>query len=196
MFNKFLLQEGLKPLIILSMLTLFFYFIECGFLSFLFLMLTLFVGYVFRNSSRYIHENSKSVLSPIDGKVIAIDTINGKTKIYCKVSLCGDHTVRAPFTSSINIKKFQHGVNLHPNSEKAKLLNEQIVVKFDDLKIRFISGLCNITLQKPEAQSYQQGDSVFTFVDGMVVITIKNTNKLLLTVGEKLLSGQTILFKR
>lgn len=197
MVNKFLLKEGITPLAVSFVVTVFFYLIDLEFLGFLFLLVTLFIGYIFKNKSRHIYANTTSILSPIDGKVIAIDNSHGKTKLYCKVNLFDDHIVRAPIASDLQVKKFQHGINLDPNSVKSKLLNEQIVLKFDDLKIRFISGLCNIALHKPdETISYQQGDSLFTFIDGIVIITIKHNNNLAINIGDKLLSGQTILFKR
>jgi len=197
----FISSKGIKPIAILIVLTILFSFIS-DFLGALFVLLTLFSLYVFRDLPKYIYENSESVLSLVDGKVIAIDKIDNKLKVYCKVSLCDNHAIRAPFIGDVKVEKFHKGLNLDPNTLKARYLNEQIAYRFHSednktsLKLELLSGICNIGIEKIEDESITQGDKISFFIDGIAIITIKDTNKLLVNIGDKISSGQSILYKK
>ena len=41
-----------------------------------------------------------------------------------------------------------------------------------------------------------QGDKISVFLDGLVIITVAKENELMVNIGDKLTSGQTILFKK
>jgi len=198
---SFISNRGVKPIIVLITLTIIFSIIS-DFFGGLFFLLTLFSFYVFRDTKRYIFENSDSVLSPVDGKVIAIDKVDDKVKVYCKVSLCDNHTVRAPFSGEVKVKKYHKGLNLDPNTLKAKTLNEQISYKFisdnkkEYLKLKLISGFFNIGIEKTENKTLLQGDAITFFIDGIAVITVSKESELLVQIGDKISSGQSILYKK
>ena len=198
---SFISNRGVKPIIVLITLTIIFSIIS-DFFGGLFFLLTLFSFYVFRDTKRYIFENSDSVLSPVDGKVIAIDKVDDKVKVYCKVSLCDNHTVRAPFSGEVKVKKYHKGLNLDPNTLKAKTLNEQISYKFisdnkkEYLKLKLISGFFNIGIEKTENKTLLQGDAISFFIDGIAVITVSKESELLVQIGDKISSGQSILYKK
>lgn len=198
---SFISSRGIKPILGLVVLTLIFS-MFCDFLGGVFLILTLFSLYVFRDTKRYIYENTQSVLSPVDGKIVAIDKVDGKYKIYCKVSLLDNHNIRAPFDGEFKIKKYQKGLNLNPDTLKAKTLNEQIICKFysDDkeatLKLKLISGFFNIGIEKLEDKAIAQGEEMMFFIDGVAVITIKDDIELSVSIGDKLISGQSLLYKK
>lgn len=197
---NFISNRGIKPilgLVVLSLVASLF----CDFLSGVFIVLALFALYVFRDTKRYIYENTQSVLSPIDGKVVAIDKKDGKTKVYCKVSLFDNHTVRAPFSGELIVEKYQKGLNLNPDILKAQTLNEQIICNFetDDksttLNLKLISGFFNVDIEKLDSKNILQGDEILFFIDGMAVVTVDDNLDLLVNIGDKLVSGQSILYK-
>ncbi len=198
----FISKKGLKPLLFLIGLALVLTFFISDFLGNVAIVLVLVTVYIFRDTKRYIFENSTSVLAPVDGKILAIDTVDDKYKIYCKVGLFDNHLVRAPFDSELKVKKYQKGLNLNPNTVKAKALNEQATYKFTSeedqtvLKLKLISGLCNIGIDEVENKNVSQGEELVYFLDGIAIITVKKENKLLVSFGEKLLCGQTILYKK
>ena len=194
--SDLILKQGYKPIIISLVIVLLLQLFISSFLSNIVLVITLFLVFIYRNPSRHIFENSKSVLAPIDGKVMSIDYVNGKQKIYCKVSLCNTHILRAPQSGNIKVKKYQHGLNLNPNSYKANVLNEQITLKFNHIKLKLISGICNTNIIEIEDKTVCQGEDMGIFLDGIVEMTIKDDYKLLVKIGDKLTSGQTIIFKR
>lgn len=160
------------------------------------ILIGFFMMYVYRDTNRYIFSNIQSVLAPIDSTVTAIDKLNGKFKIYCKVSLLNNHLLRAPIDSDMKVKKYKHGLNLNPNSYKASLYNEQVTLKFEDIKVKLISGLCNIRIKKINDKPMLQGEKVAIFLDGIVIITVQSNHEILINIGDKLTAGQTILFKK
>ena len=194
--NKLILTEGYKAItitfVIAIVLMVFIY--DC--LGYIGIIIGLALLFIYRDSSRHIFTNTSSVLAPIDGTVSAIDHEKGKYKIYCKVSLCNNHILRAPIDADVKIKKFRRGLNLNPNSYKASLYNEQTVLKFSDIKIKLISGLCNHKMKRVKECTVAQGDKISVFLDGLVVITVPENYDLEIKIGEKLTSGQSILFKK
>jgi hypothetical protein len=197
----FISDKGIKPIVVLIVLTIIASLVS-DILGAICTLITLAALYVFKDVQKYIYENSDSVLSPINGKIVAIDKIDGKLKIYCKISLWDDHVIRSPFLGELKVKKYYKGLNLNPNTLKAKSLNEQIIYKFhsDDqktsLKLKLLSGICNVSIDKIEDIKLSQGERVSFFIDGIAIITIKEECDLLVNIGDKVSSGQSILYKK
>lgn len=194
--NSLILPEGYKSIIIgfLISIVLILFLSDCfGYLA---LLITLSLVYIYRNNNRHIFRNTQMVLAPIDSTVTAIDKSNGKYKIYCKVNLCNNHILRAPMDAELKVKKYKRGLNLNPNNYKASLYNEQTVFKIEDIKIKLISGLCNHKMKKLKETNVVQGDKISVFLDGLVIVTVPKEYDLMINIGDKLVSGQTVLFKK
>jgi len=194
--NKLILPEGYKTITITFVIAvaLMIFISDC--LAYIGFVIGLVLIFIYRDSSRHIFKNTSSVLAPIDGTVSAIDHENGKYKIYCKIGLCDNHILRAPIDADVKVKKYRRGLNLNPNSYKASLYNEQTVLKFSDIKIKLISGLCNHKMKRVKECNVSQGDKISVFLDGLVVITVPENYDLTINIGDKLTSGQSILFKK
>jgi len=193
--NKLILEDGYKKIIITFLISIGMLLFISDCLGSIGIILGIILLYIYRSGYRHIFKNTQSVLAPIDSTITAIDEINGKYKIYCKVGLGNNHILRAPMDADVKVKKHKRGLNLNPSTYKASLYNEQIVLKFQDLKIKLISGLCNHKMKRIKESSIEQGDKVSVFLDGLVIISIPKNNKLLVQLGDKLTSGQTILYK-
>lgn len=196
MKNNLILKEGYKNIAIVFLLAIFLNLFISDCLGTIAMVLGICLLYIYRGSNRHIFNNTQSVLAPIDSRVIAIDKVNGKFKIYCKVGLLDNHILRAPIDADLKVKKYRHGLNLNADSYKASLYNEQIVLKFDDIKMKIISGLCNSKITRIQETQVFQGDKITVLLDGMVVITVPETSELLIDIGDKLTAGQSILFKK
>lgn len=194
--NKIILPEGYKNITIVFIVSIILSLFISDFLGNIGFVLGIFLLYVYRDNYRHIFTNTQSVLAPIDSVVTAIDTVNEKHKIYCKVGLLNNHILRAPIAGDVKVKKHRRGLNLNTSSYKASLYNEQVVLKFDDIKIKLISGLCNSKMKYIKETEVSQGDKISIFLDGMVVITVPKSEDLLINIGDKLTSGQTILYKK
>jgi len=196
MINNLILKEGYKGIGIVFAAAVFLEIFISDCLGSIGFLLGVFMIYIYRGTTRHLFLNTQSVLAPIDSVVTAIDHVNGKYKVYCKVGLLDNHIVRAPLSTTMKIKKYKRGLNLNVNSYKASLYNEQVVLKFDDIKVKLISGLCNIKIKRMYESNVSQGDKISVFIDGLVIITISDGNDLLIKIGDKLTAGQTILFKQ
>ena len=194
--NKLILKEGYKYILIVFVIAIFLELFISDCLGTIGILVGVFLLFIYRGSSRHIFSNTQSVLAPIDSTVIAIDKVNGKIKIHCLVGLLNNHILRAPVDAHMKVKKFRHGLNLNPNSHKASLYNEQSVLKFDDIKLKLISGLCNPKMKRIQEENVAQGDKISVFIDGLVIITIEDDHDLLINIGDKLTAGQTILYKK
>jgi hypothetical protein len=157
-------------------------------------LLILLYGFVRIVSKRYIYQNSTNILSLIDGVVEAIDTQNNTTTIYCKTNLYRPYKALAPCDANMDIISYQKGANLPPFSYKANLLNEQIKVAFDDIEVKFLSGVCNLPIKHLISMKVSQGDELFVFIDGLAIVTFDNTKyNLKVKIKDKLIAGQTLL---
>lgn len=198
---SFISKYGFKPILIALVLAFVSYIADFEILENFFILLTLGLIYIYRDTTRHIFENNQSVLSPIDGKVIAIDTIDNKTQIYVKVNLCSNHNLRAPFNGTFEIANLRHGTNLDPLTPKAKLLNEKADLEFTAdnnqktlLKLQLISGFCNPKIELNEGmEQVTQGKKIGFFIDGLAIISLDE--KPLVNIGDKLKAGQSILCK-
>jgi len=194
--NKLILSEGYKTIAITFVISIVLMLFISDCLAYIGIVVGLALIFIYRDTYRHIFKNTQSVLAPIDATITAIDNVDGKYKIYCKVSLCNNHVLRAPIDADVKVKKFRRGLNLNPNSYKASLYNEQTVLKFSDIKIKLISGLCNHKMKRIKECTVSQGDKISVFLDGLVIITVPQENELLINIGDKLTAGQSILFKK
>ncbi|MEA3384377.1 MAG: hypothetical protein U9Q20_06885 [Campylobacterota bacterium] len=190
--NQLILKEGYFKIAVAFAIAIFLNIFFCSFLGTIGFIVTLILIYIYRNPNRHLYRNSDSILSPIDGKIEAIDFHNGKQKIYIKTSLCDSSKVISPLDGNLIIKKQQHGLNLNPNCYKAKLLNEQVSLKINDLKIKFISGKCNNKIDFKKSNNLEQGSDIGIFLDGMVIVTYKVTKKLHFKIGDKVKRGEVL----
>ena len=194
--SSIILTQGYKYIIAIFIVAIITSLLDLEILSAILYVLTFFTLFVFRNPNRVIFKNENAILSPIDGKVSAIDIVDGNKIIYCKVSPCDTHIVRSPSDTTIEIKKFKNGLNLNPNSYKASLLNDQIVFELSNIELKLISGICNPKIDYTEDKNLLQGEPIAVFIDGLAVITIKDTISLDIKIGDKLTAGQSVLFTK
>ena len=194
--NSIILTQGYKPIVIVFIIAMIIKLFFSSFLGNIGLLATLFTIYVYRDPNIYIFTNSNNILSPIDGVITAIDYQDGKKNIYCKINICDTHVVRAPQDGELKIEKYQHGLNLSPNSYKGGLLNEQITFKFDSIKLKLISGMCNPKIQYLKKIKVDQGENFALFFDGMAVIAVDKDKEIFVKIGDKLKSGQTMICKK
>ena len=194
--NKIILPEGYKKIVTVFAVSIFLLFFVYDCFGYWGMLLGFFLMFVYRDTYRHVFKNTDTILAPIDSTITAIDNVNGKCKIYCKVSICNNHVLRAPIDAELKMKKYRCGLNLNPNTYKASLYNEQIVLKFDDIKLKLISGLCNNKMKRFKEVEVSQGDKIGIFLDGIVVITVSSKHDILVNIGDKLTSGQTVLFKK
>ncbi|NLO16925.1 MAG: hypothetical protein GX118_01845 [Arcobacter butzleri] len=187
-------KEGFKPLaivfVIFFILKFIFSFEILGNLTFL---LLLFMIYLFLNPEREVVAQEEEILSPIDGKIVALDNKDGKNYIYLDVSLLDRHILRVPDDKSMKIERRSYGINLNPNTKKGKLLNSQVIVDFETLKLHLLSGVCKFDIIVNMLDKIQKGKRFGFFLQGVATIEIDEDIKLDVKIGDKLKAGISII---
>ena len=194
--SSIILAQGYKYIITIFIIAIITSLLDLEVISAILYVATIFALFVFKNPNRVIFKNENSVLSPIDGRVSAIDFVDGNKKIYCKVTPCDTHVVRAPSDTNIKIKNHKNGLNLNPSSYKASILNETITFIFPNIELKLISGICNPKINYTEDSNALQGEPITMFIDGLAVITVDDSVNLDVNIGDKLTAGQSVLFTK
>lgn len=198
MKNKFdtniISSNKLPRVVILFFIGILLFLIDLNFLSFIFLMLSIFFGYLYRNPERYIYRNNGELLSPIDGMVDAIDSVNGKIRIYVNVSLCGVKVLRIPNDGEFSVKFTRFGCSLNPNMPKAKKLNQMSTLEFKEFSMDLICGIFgeNIDIYN-ENRTLSKGDRIGNFTDGLAIIYLNDGYVSNVKLGEQIKAGESVI---
>lgn len=191
MINRFLLKEGKGYVYSLFALFIFFLLIDCELLaSFSFIIMVLFL-IIFRNSLPK-KAAVNALVSPISGKVYAIDKKDSSSTLYVDVCLFGNSNVISMKECNYNNGLLKNGLNLNAKTYKASLLNTKKLIDFDDIKLEFISGRFDIKSNFENSKKLNQYDQVGVFVDGIVKINIPNTYEISTNIGDKINIGNKI----
>ena len=124
------------PLAILTLLLFIFGWVITGFIL---LTLTLFVLFFFRDPKRTVPEGKNVVVSPADGKIVAIKYIDEPDYLHQSVwqisiflSIFNVHVNRAPVGGTIEMVKYNPGKFHIAAVAKASLENEQTAIVIAD----------------------------------------------------------------
>lgn len=191
MFNKLIAKEGHNSIFGFLVLTIVFLIIDCNFLSFIFFALTLWFIFIYRNNRFIKKYDEEDIVSPISGTISSIDTKENKKKIYIDVSLLDNHILSAAKSGKYTVDIIR-GVYTFLDSLKAKILNEKIIIKYDDVKIELISSLFSNRTQVSEIGNLK-GDKLGVFLHGQVIVELDDKKELLVNIGSKLYSGKTVI---
>jgi phosphatidylserine decarboxylase len=144
--------EGWPFILPLAISTLILFVLGCEITSFILFILTLFVSLFFRDPKRTVPEGKGVVVSPADGKVVAIkdiyepDYLQQKIKqISIFLSVFNVHVNRAPISGTIEIVKYNPGKFHIAALPKASLENEQTATVIADgntkILVKQIAGM-------------------------------------------------------
>ena len=203
-------QEGYKFLVISGVLTLILWSIS-DFFGFIFTLITIWVYYFFRDPERSIIEDENYLVSPADGRISAIQEINGpvelgldKTKftrvsIFMNVFDC--HVNRAPSNGEIQDIFYKPGRFLNASLDKASEENERNYFKIKDNKtdnpiiVVQIAGLIarRIVTQVEKAQTVSQGQRLGMIRFGSRVDIYFSQRKTMVKVGQNVIAGESLI---
>ncbi len=125
-------REGVPFIALFAFVTLILALLDWGFLAFLFLLLTLFVVYFFRDPERHPSADDGDVIAPADGKVVFVGEVMEERffkeevqKISIFMSVFDVHVNRAPCSGKVVDLYYSKGEFLNASLDKASLQNEQ-----------------------------------------------------------------------
>jgi phosphatidylserine decarboxylase len=204
--------EGYKFLIIAGIITIVLYSFS-DFFGLLGFILTIWVYYFFRDPERVIIEDDNYLVSPADGEVIKVEEVDGprelglenkrfkKISIFMNVFDC--HVNRTPCGGKIEEILYKPGKFLNASLDKASEDNERNYFKIkdphnNDIILVQIAGLVarRIVCESNKDQELKQGDRVGMIRFGSRADVYYENYEPLVKVGQKAISGETLLAKK
>lgn len=177
----------------------------------LFYLLCAFTLYFFRDPERQIPQGESLIVSPADGKVVGIDSvehipfIDGPAKrVSIFLSIFDVHINRAPIRGKIEYRHYAPGEFLPAFEPKASLKNEQNTIGIEDadgyrVVVRQIAGLIarRILCWKNPGDKLERGDrfglirfgsrtDIFLPLDARVEVKL----------GQRVQGGSTVIARR
>ena len=204
--------EGYKFLVIAGIITIVFY-IFSNFLGLIGLVLTIWVYYFFRDPERVIIDDDNYLVSPADGEVIKVEEVDGpkelglenkkfkKISVFMNVFDC--HVNRTPCAGKIEEILYKPGKFVNASLDKASEDNERNYFKIkdphnNDIIVVQIAGLVarRIVCESNKDQELKQGDRIGMIRFGSRVDIYYENYEPLVKVGQKAISGETLLAKK
>jgi phosphatidylserine decarboxylase len=204
--------EGYKFLVISVIVTL----VLLAFSSFLGtigILLTIWVYYFFRDPERVIIEDDNYLVSPADGEVIKVEEVDGpkevglenqkfkKISIFMNVFDC--HVNRTPCSGTVEEILYKPGKFLNASFDKASEENERNYYKIKDnagnnIIVVQIAGLIarRIVCETNNGQTLSQGERIGMIRFGSRADVYYENYEPLVKVGQKTISGETLLAKK
>ena len=215
MFNKILPKlhsEGYKFIIIAIILTIIFYNIS-NFLGLVGLVLTIWVYYFFRDPERVIIHNDNYLISPADGEVIKVEEVDGpkelglENKRFNKISIFMNifdcHVNRTPCKGQVEEILYKPGKFFNASLDKASEDNEGNYYKIKDahgnnIIVVQIAGLVarRIVCETNKNQDLKQGERIGMIRFGSRADIYYENYEPLVMIGQKAISGETLLAKK
>ena len=204
--------EGYKFLVIASIVTIVLYTFS-DFLGLIGLVLTIWVYYFFRDPERVIIENDNYLVSPAAGEVLRVEEVDGpkelglENKIFKKISIFMNvfdcHVNRTPCAGKIEEILYKPGKFLNASLDKASEDNERNYFKIkdpqnNDVIVVQIAGLVarRIVCESNKDQELKQGDRIGMIRFGSRADVYYENYEPLVKVGQRAISGETLLAKK
>jgi len=204
--------EGYKFLVISIIITLVLYSLS-DFLGLIGFFLTVWVYYFFRDPERITIMDENFLVSPADGEIIKVEEVNGpkefglenkrfqKISIFMNVFDC--HVNRSPCEGKIEEILYKPGKFLNASFDKASDDNERNYYKIkdkqsNDVIVVQIAGLIarRIVCESNKDQDLKQGERIGMIRFGSRADVYYENYKPLVKVGQKAISGETLLAKK
>ena len=205
-------SEGYKFLVIFSVATIILYLIH-GFLGFVGFVLTIWVYYFFRDPDRVSIGDENYLTSPADGLVLQVIETEGpkelglENKKFTKVSIFMNvfdcHVNRSPCSGKISQILYKPGKFINASFDKASEENERNYYKIqnsfgEDIVVVQIAGLIarRIVSESQEGQELDQGTRIGMIRFGSRADVYYENYKPLVKIGQRAISGETLLAKK
>ena len=205
--------EGYKFLIISSIITLVLLSIS-SFFGFIFIFVTIWVYYFFRDPERIVIEDSNYLVSPADGRISSISEVKGpielgldnkqftKVSIFMNVFDC--HVNRSPSNGEIEEIFYKPGKFVNASLDKASEENERNYFKIkseetnENIVVVQIAGLIarRIVTQVQKSQKVKQGERLGMIRFGSRVDIYFSKRNTMVKVGQNVIAGESLIARK
>ena len=204
--------EGYKFLIISSIMTLIVLSIS-GFFGFIFIFITIWVYYFFRDPERVVIEDQNYLTSPADGRISSISEVKGPVELgldskqFTRVSIFMNvfdcHVNRSPSNGEIEEIFYKPGKFLNASLDKASEENERNYFKIKDeanenIVVVQIAGLIarRIVTQVQKTQKIKQGERLGMIRFGSRVDIYFSQRNIMVKVGQNVIAGESLIARK
>jgi phosphatidylserine decarboxylase len=202
-------KEGYKFLAI-SILATFIILMLSKFLGVLFIVITFWVYYFFRDPERYPINDEKYLVSPADGLITDISEKSGPEELrlentsYTRISVFMNvfncHVNRIPSSGKVEEIFYKPGKFLNASLDKASEENERNYFKInlkngEEIILVQIAGLIarRIVCEVEQGQELKQGDRIGMIRFGSRVDVYFKNKKVLAKLGQIVVAGESLL---
>ena len=205
--------EGYKFLIISSIITLILLSIS-SFFGLIFIFITIWVYYFFRDPERIVLDDPNYLVSPADGRISSISEVKGpielgldnkqftKVSIFMNVFDC--HVNRSPSNGEIEEIFYKPGKFLNASLDKASDENERNYFKIkieetnENIVVVQIAGLIarRIVTQVQKSQKIKQGDRLGMIRFGSRVDIYFSQRNTMVKVGQNVIAGESLIARK
>ena len=205
-------EEGYKFLVIAVLVTIVLYFVS-GFLSFVSLVLTIWIYYFFRDPERISIDDDNYLVSPADGIVLDVSEIDGpkelgldnrkfkKISIFMNVFDC--HVNRSPCSGTVSDVLYKPGKFITASLDKSSEENERNYytiknIHGEDIIVVQIAGLVarRIVTEVEKNQELKQGSKIGMIRFGSRVDIYFDSYKSLVKQNQTTVAGETLIAKK
>jgi phosphatidylserine decarboxylase len=173
----------------------------------LFLLLSAFVAYFFRNPPRTIPPGEHRIVSPADGRVVCVTSVPeeaeempGGQRISIFLNIFNVHVTRAPIRGALERLEYRRGKFKVAYDEEASRVNEQNVLTIRGRETRVvvkqIAGLIarRVVCWKRPGDAIERGE-LFGLIrfGSRVDILLTRDVKILVKVGERVQGGSSVI---
>jgi phosphatidylserine decarboxylase len=168
------------------------------------LLLTLFVASFFRDPGREIPSDPRLILSPADGRVVAVSSLEpgappgGTVSIF--LSVFNVHVNRAPVSGRVSDIRYTPGSFLPAFRDKASELNEQNLIHLETphgpMAVKQIAGLIarRIRCYKQPGDAVAQGEKIgFITFGSRVDLHLPPQASVRVSVGDRVRGGTSVV---
>ena len=202
-------KEGYKFLAI-SIIITFIVWLFSNFLTFVMLLITVWVYYFFRDPDRVAINDNSYLVSPADGLVTDISEINGPEELglennkYTRISIFMNvfncHVNRTPIEGKVEEIFYKPGKFFNASLDKASKENERnyykiLSTKGEEIIIVQIAGLIarRIVCEVSKDQNLKQGDRIGMIRFGSRVDIYFKNKKVLAKKGQNVIAGESLI---
>ncbi len=203
-------KEGYKFLAI-SIIATFIILLFSKFLGLVFIVLTIWVYYFFRDPERFSINDDNYLVSPADGLITTISEQTGPIELqlenttYTKISIFMNvfncHVNRTPLSGKVEEINYKPGKFLNASLDKASEENERNYYKIkcsktgEEIIIVQIAGLIarRIVSEVVLGQDLKQGDRIGMIRFGSRVDVYFKNKKTLAKIGQNVVAGESLI---
>ena len=203
-------KEGYKFLAI-SIIATFIVLLFSKFFGAIFILMTIWVYYFFRDPERHPINDDTFLVSPADGLITDISERTGpielqlenttytKASIFMNVFNC--HVNRTPLTGTVEEINYKPGKFLNASLDKASEENERNYYRIkcsksgEEIIVVQIAGLIarRIVCEVEQGQSLKQGDRIGMIRFGSRVDIYFKNKKVLAKIGQNVVAGESLI---